>query len=83
MREHKKPQDFNRNTGAKTKLKTSGTPLVKSTPDTYQGPRVLMKTLFKLQTVTDPPPNIENCVSKAEVKHVFSEVKRLKTDLRN
>jgi len=65
--------------------------LVTSTPDAYQGPRALMKTLLKLRTIMGPLRNIEKLcaaslvipVSNAEVERVFSEVKRIKTDLRN
>ena len=65
--------------------------LVTSTPDAYQCPRALMKTLLKLRTITGPLRNIEKLcaaslvipVSNAEVERVFSEVMRIKTDLRN
>jgi len=65
--------------------------LVTSTPDAYQGQRALMKTLLKLRSITGPLRNNEKLcaaslvipVSNAEVERVFSEMKRIKTDLRN
>ena len=62
-----------------------------STPEAYLDPKALIQTLLKLRTTTDSLPNIAKLcaaslvipVSNAEVERVLSEVKRLRTDIRN